>query len=228
MMKRIENYIISYQEHLNTNPDILKYVTLECLHEKGENKQNEIERFCQNKHIRLLTKAEIQARNEFFDKHYRVDMRLMEDSFSPSYEDPAYEEARVTVEVYGSYNRDKRSYDYYHLNAIDLKKHVIEGLVNNIDVQPNSHKPMRMSDIKYQTLRKALEWVKSSGDPRFDNYKNMSIDDFHLHALNGSYVKHIETKRTSRETIQIYTKQQFSLGKNMTEQEKKGFFLSSR
>jgi len=84
---------------------------------------------------------------------------------------------------------------------------------------------MRLSDIKYQTLRKALEWVKNSSDPRFENYKHMSIDDFYPHVLNGSYVKHEETKRTLRETIQIYTKQQLSLGKNMTEQEKKGIFF---
>ena len=63
---------------------------------------------------------------------------------------------------------------------------------------------MKLSDIQYQALRKAIEWVKSTNDPNFTEYKHLSVDTFLLHSLRSDGVRHKQTEKIILNLTQAY------------------------
>jgi hypothetical protein len=197
--------------------------------------EDPIERFYFAKDIHPLTLQEIQKKNDYFDEHYIVkceapswkepkDWELTKDWKSPEdtkirydvdYYKTIYWRSRINVEIY-----DKESECPYE-NVISLKDGNIEAWNNNKNRDANATDQTHLSDIKYQALRKALEWARDADDP-FTKYKDLSIDNFQPRRLSGHMIVHREIQQTVFQTIEGYKQK---AGQSLTQEENDGTFF---
>jgi hypothetical protein len=84
---------------------------------------------------------------------------------------------------------------------------------------------MHLSDIKYQSLRKALESLKIGNIPAFKQYQDLSIDNFQPRILRGYPIAHASTVRTVFQTIEEYERRKQEAGISLTQEEHDGTFF---
>lgn len=119
----------------------------------------QIKEFCLEKEIRPLTSAEIQAKNEYFDKRYSV-------KFEPLGED-CYN-VKISLKI-GS--------EEFYENSVDFRKKELIGGYNypSYDKEDRFDKGrMKLSDIKYQTWRVA---IAEFGEKQSERATALHIDE---------------------------------------------------
>jgi hypothetical protein len=164
----------------------------------------EVKQFVVEKNIRAFTDQDIQKKNEYFDTHYQVMPIQINDQQhrTSEWSNESSIKHQLVVEItHPNYPTTPIHGNFYYSNTVNLEKRTIEGLDNDRrkdeyyskDIHKDG-KAMNMSDIKYQTLRKVLDWVKQTDDPDFAQYKGLSIHNFEPRSLNGLDVGNNETK----------------------------------
>jgi len=189
--------------------------------EFGQILQDPVERLYFAKDIHSLRKEEIQQKNEYFDKNYNIKVAIGCDRHEWEFNTNLYK-LRIVIMVY---NKEGNKNPPYR-NAVNLDNYSIEGWNNMrfLDTLPDP-KRMHLSDIKYQILREALKWLKKTDNPDFQQYKNLSIDNFQPHSLSGNYITHLETKRTVFQVIEGYKRRKQNDDQPLTQEENDGIFF---
>src|SRR5258708_18359848 len=163
---------------------------LEFVREIG--RQHPVELFYLTKGIRPLTREEIQEKNRYYENRYYTLVRTSNDN--------------LIISVYNK-NNPGSILDYYYSNSINLQDREIEGSDNLAwrDDQESGPGRMKLSNIKYQALRKGLEYLERTNEPQLERFKNLSIDNFQPNRLRGGHpIRHLDTKETVLDLIRSY------------------------